>query len=99
MGFASLGPPWAREEAIGDVRGLGLMTGIEFRDVGRTPATERVKRVLRACVDRGLLLLTCGYRDQVIRWIPPLVVKREQIDEALEIFGDALSGAEAAKAA
>jgi len=84
---------------IGDVRGLGLMTGVEFQAVGRTPAAERAARVVRACVDRGLLLLTCGYRDHVIRWIPPLVVKREQIDEALEIFGEALGGAEAAQAA
>jgi 4-aminobutyrate aminotransferase len=86
-------------ESIGDVRGLGLMTGIEFRSGGQPSAAELVKRVLRACVERGLLLLTCGYRDHVIRWVPPLVVKAEEIDEALEIFADALSGAEAAQAA
>ncbi|HEC36190.1 MAG TPA: aminotransferase class III-fold pyridoxal phosphate-dependent enzyme, partial [Anaerolineae bacterium] len=43
----------------------------------------------------GLFLLTCGPYDNVIRWIPPLVVNTEQIDQALEIFGRALAEAAA----
>jgi 4-aminobutyrate aminotransferase len=46
--------------------------------------------VQKACLDRDLLLLTCGTFDNVIRWIPPLVVSESQIDEALGIFAEAL---------
>jgi 4-aminobutyrate aminotransferase len=76
--------------AIGDLRGLGLMVGIEFRDVAGASAGELVKRVQRTCLERGLLLLTCGYREHVIRWLPPLVATVDEVDEAVEIFTDAL---------
>jgi 4-aminobutyrate aminotransferase-like enzyme len=46
--------------------------------------------IQRACLEKNLLLLTCGTYGNVIRWIPPLVVNTQQIDEALIIFQDAL---------
>jgi 4-aminobutyrate aminotransferase len=76
--------------AMGDLRGLGLMVGIEFRDAGDVSAGELAKRVQRACLERGLLLLTCGYREHVVRWLPPLVATGDEIDEAVGIFADAL---------
>ena len=79
-----------RYSAIGDVRGPGLMVGVEFGDPGGGPDGATARAVQRACMDERLLLLTCGSFDQVIRWIPPLVVSDEQIDEALAIFGRAL---------
>jgi 4-aminobutyrate aminotransferase len=66
------------------------MVGIEFRDVAGASAGELVKRVQRTCLERGLLLLTCGYREHVIRWLPPLVATVDEVDEAVEIFTDAL---------
>lgn len=75
---------------IDDVRGLGLMVGVEFRDVRGSPDKAATKAVQRACLDRGLLLLTCGTFENVIRWIPPLVVTGVQIDEALAVFGRAV---------
>jgi 4-aminobutyrate aminotransferase len=75
---------------IGDVRGLGLMIGVEFRTADRKPDKSTTKAVVQACFDRKLMLLTCGTYDNVIRWIPPLVVTEKQIDEAIEIFCDAL---------
>jgi 4-aminobutyrate aminotransferase len=75
---------------IGDVRGLGLMVGVEFRHPDRTPDKSTTKAVVQACFDRKLLLLTCGTYDNVIRWIPPLIVTGTQIDEAMDIFVDAL---------
>jgi len=74
---------------IGDVRGLGLMVGVEF---GRpdAPDAATAKAVDKAAFDRGLMLLTCGTFDNVIRWIPPLVVTEEQIEDALRIFAAAL---------
>ena len=77
---------------IGDVRGWGLMVGAEFvRDLDtREPAPEMALAVTAACLERGLMLLRCGTSDNVIRWIPPLIVTREQVDEALDIFTDSL---------
>jgi 4-aminobutyrate aminotransferase len=76
--------------AIGDVRGLGLMIGCEFRTSERKPDQKTAKAVLHACLEKKLMLLTCGPWDNTIRWIPPLVVDGGQIEEALEIFESAL---------
>jgi 4-aminobutyrate aminotransferase len=76
--------------AIGDVRGLGVMIGTEFRNANREPDKATAKAVAHACLDRKLMLLTCGPWDNTIRWIPPLIVKPEQIDEGLRIFRAAL---------
>lgn len=75
-----------RFPAMGDVRGLGLMIGCEFRTPDRQPDKSTAKAVAHACLDRGLMLLTCGPWDNTIRWIPPLIVNAEQIAQALEIF-------------
>lgn len=76
--------------AIGDVRGLGLMVGAEFRTADRQPDKTTAKSVVHACLDRKLMLLTCGSWDNTIRWIPPLVVNTSQINDALGIFREAL---------
>jgi 4-aminobutyrate aminotransferase len=75
---------------IGDVRGLGLMIGVEFRTVDRKPDKATTKAVVKSCFDRKLLLLTCGTYDNVIRWIPPLIVNEEELNSAVGIFSDAL---------
>ncbi len=74
---------------IGDVRGLGLMVGVEFTRDGQ-PDSATCKAVVKACQEEGLLLLTCGTYDNVVRWIPPLVVTQEQIEEGLKVFAAAL---------
>jgi 4-aminobutyrate aminotransferase len=85
-----------RERAayVGDVRGKGLMIGIEFVYPGpdRLPNPEEARRVLGACLDRGLLLYPCGLYDQVIRFIPPLTVGEDELDEGLKIFEQAVLG-------
>lgn len=75
-----------------DVRGKGLMIGCEIRTDGE-PDGERAERITSACEAAGLLLLRCGPKKQVIRWLPPLVVDREQVDEAVDIFAKALQAA------
>lgn len=77
--------------AIADVRGLGLMIGTEFA-VGRRPEAGKaaVKEVVHRAEEQGLLLLTCGTYDNVIRWIPPLNVTSASIAEALTAFGRSL---------
>jgi len=82
----------AEEERIGDVRGRGLMVGVEFvrsRETGE-PDGETAHAVMNRAADLGLLVLTCGRAHQTIRWIPPLDVSAAEISEALEIFGEAL---------
>jgi len=75
---------------IGDVRGLGLMIGTEFTANGKPADKAIIKSVVHACEERGLLLLSCGTYDNVIRWIPPLVVSETQINDALGIFSKAM---------
>lgn len=76
---------------IGDVRGVGLMIGVEFTDVDGKPDKAAAKAVQAACLEEKLLLLTCGTFDNVIRWIPPLVVNAEQTDDALDVFTRAMT--------
>jgi 4-aminobutyrate aminotransferase len=77
--------------AIGDVRGLGLMIGTEFTLKGKPADKSITKAIIHACEERNLLLLSCGTYDNVIRWIPPLIVNEAQINDALEIFRAALA--------
>ncbi|HEY44606.1 MAG TPA: aminotransferase class III-fold pyridoxal phosphate-dependent enzyme [Anaerolineae bacterium] len=76
---------------IGDLRGLGLMIGAEFTGSDGRPDKDTAKAVVHACLERRLLLLTCGPWDNTIRFIPPLVVTSEEIDQALEIFSESLA--------
>ena len=82
----------ADDARIGDVRGLGLMIGVEFvRDpVTREPDGSLCEAVVQGCADAGLLLISCWVEHNVIRWIPPLNVTPDEIDEALGVFGRVL---------
>ena len=77
---------------IGDVRGKGLMIGAEFvAEGGRADkAKPLVKEIIHKAEEKGLLLLSCGTYDNTLRWIPPLNVTVEQINDGLRIFGEAL---------
>ncbi|RJP51116.1 MAG: aminotransferase class III-fold pyridoxal phosphate-dependent enzyme [Anaerolineaceae bacterium] len=76
---------------IGDVRGKGLMIGTEFLVDGRPEkAKPLVKEIVHAAEERDLLLLSCGTYDNTIRWIPPLNVTSEQINDGLTAFEGAL---------
>ena len=91
---AGLGRIAAEDDRIGDVRGPGLMVGVEFvrdRDT-REPDGALPDRLSAACADAGLLVLTCGRQHEVVRWIPPLDVTAAEISEAVEIFGETLAG-------
>lgn len=63
----------------------GLMIGVEFGDTAQPIAGA----VTKACSDEGMLLLTCGVRD-IIRFIPPLNVSKDEIETGLQIFRKAL---------
>jgi 4-aminobutyrate aminotransferase len=82
----------AEEPRIGDVRGPGLMIGVEFvtdRD-GREPDGALAKAAIARAADLGLLLLTCGPNGNIIRWIPPIDASSAEIGEAVEIFQETL---------
>jgi 4-aminobutyrate aminotransferase len=80
-----------RHPSIGEVRGKGLMIGIEFVQNRQTkePAEKLRDHIVDLAFRMGLLLLGCG--KSTIRIAPPLSVTREEVDEALKVFEDAIS--------
>jgi 4-aminobutyrate aminotransferase len=77
-------------ECIGDVRGKGLMVGVEFVKDRETkePATDWRPRIIRKAFEKGLLILGCG--ENSIRFCPPLTVNAKEIDLCLTIFEEAV---------
>ena len=75
---------------IGDVRGMGLMQGIELVGEKKKPDIESTKRVMEATRRQGLLLGKGGTYGNVLRIAPPLNVDRDQIDQALRILDQSL---------
>jgi 4-aminobutyrate aminotransferase len=89
--FAGVKNLMGKHALIGDVRGRGLMIGIELvrdRQTKERATTER-DRVVRECFNRGLLVLGAG--QNAIRLSPPLVLTKDQADTAIRILDDAIS--------
>jgi 4-aminobutyrate aminotransferase len=86
-----------RFPCIGEVRGKGLMIGVELikPDAGRKPDAALCQRLLTRAFHHGLLLLSCGV--STLRIIPPLLVSRAEVDEALGLLETALGEALAQK--
>src|SRR5580698_2624785 len=83
----------SRFGCIGDVRGKGLMIGMELVEdrVSRKPARVLADRVLTRAFRNGLLLLSCGV--STVRFIPPLMINRAHVDEAMVLLEAALTEA------
>lgn len=81
-----------RVPAIGDVRGLGCMLAIELVPdrASREPDPDLALRVVDQAREGGLLLLRSGPHKNVVRFLPPLVATREEIDRGIEILGKAI---------
>ncbi|MGD9412324.1 MAG: aminotransferase class III-fold pyridoxal phosphate-dependent enzyme, partial [Desulfobacterales bacterium] len=77
-------------ECMGDVRGIGLMVGVELVKNRETkePATEWRPRIIRKAFEKGLLILGCG--ENSIRFCPSLTVSAGEIDLCLTIFEEAV---------
>ena len=73
---------------VGDIRGLGLMIGIEFvtDKKTKTPYPDFMKKVMSYCLERQLIIISCGIYDNVIRIIPPLVIDKRTLLSGLRIF-------------
>jgi 4-aminobutyrate aminotransferase len=86
------------QESIGDdagvaeVRGLGMMLGVQFQASGRhSVAMDRQEAVRGACLERDLLVLSCGPENEVIRIIPALNIPDADLDRGLDIFEQAVA--------
>ena len=79
-----------RLPVISDVRGMGLMIGVELAkpDEARTPDAQLRDAVVKGCFEKGLLLLGCG--ESAIRFSPPLIVDEAEARVAVEIFASVL---------
>jgi diaminobutyrate-2-oxoglutarate transaminase len=77
---------------IGDVRGRGLMIGIEFvKDKNiKTPAEEVARDIRKRCYPKGLVVELGGHYNNVIRFLPPLVLTEELADKGVNIFTEAV---------
>jgi 4-aminobutyrate aminotransferase len=79
---------------IGDVRGLGLMIGIEFVKEDGKPFTDGLKKILDYSLEKGLILVECGVDKNVIRLAPPLVITKEEMEKGLDILEEAIGSVE-----
>jgi len=80
----------AKHPVMSDVRGLGLMIGVELAktDSARTPDSQLRDQVMRRSFEKGLLLLGCG--ESTIRFCPPLIITKAEADTAVDIFAATL---------
>ncbi|NGO71471.1 4-aminobutyrate--2-oxoglutarate transaminase [Streptomyces boncukensis] len=78
-------------DVIGDVRGRGAMLAIELVQPGtKEPAPQATTALAKACHQRGLLVLTTGTYGNVMRFLPPLVIGEDLLNEGLDVLEEAL---------
>lgn len=82
----------ALNPSIGDIRGLGAMQAIEFikENDPAQPDTELVSKLVAACLDRGLLLISAGTNGNVIRLLSPLVIDNKTLLKGINIIEEEL---------
>ena len=85
-----------RHPTIGDVRGLGLMIGIELVGPGRSPDAAAYKGIAARALDRGMFVLPCGPDENIIRFLPPLNVTVEDLDRGIDVLDEAMTDYESA---
>lgn len=76
---------------VGDVRGLGMMIGVELIEKDGSPSHDLAEAVAAKCFENKLLVLTCGSHGHVIRLIPPLNAGDEEIKQGLDILENAIN--------
>jgi 4-aminobutyrate aminotransferase len=88
--FAGLRAAQANHPTVGDVRGLGLMIGIELVDGDGRPDSTALEFVRSHLLDTGLIFHPCGPDHNIIRFIPPLVISPEDLDHGIALIDDAV---------
>jgi 4-aminobutyrate aminotransferase len=84
-------------EIIGDVRGKGLMIGVEIVEnkKGKKPASDKANEIMMRSWKRGVAIITCG--KSTLRIVPPLVITRDLVDSALDIITSTIKEVEKEK--
>jgi 4-aminobutyrate aminotransferase / (S)-3-amino-2-methylpropionate transaminase / 5-aminovalerate transaminase len=83
---------WQRQHAfIGDVRGVGAMQAMEFVDVRGAACAPAAKKLVQYCLQHGVLVLTAGTYDNVIRLLMPLTISDDEFGDALQVLEEGLS--------
>lgn len=80
----------AEMPVIGDVRGLGLMIGVEIVKPDGAMNGEAAHKLIERAQERRTLLITAGTQDQVVRVAPPLTINQQQAEEFLDVFADSV---------
>ncbi|MFA7404531.1 MAG: aspartate aminotransferase family protein [Pelobacteraceae bacterium] len=83
----------AHHPLVGDVRGRGLMIGVELTGADGTPDGTACGKVLEACLQQGLIVINCGPERNIIRLIPPLTISAAELGQALDILERAIDAA------
>lgn len=78
---------------VGDVRGRGLMIGLELTGADGTPDGAACGKVLGDCLQQGLIVINCGPERNIIRFIPPLTISDEELGQALDILEQTIGAA------
>jgi 4-aminobutyrate aminotransferase/(S)-3-amino-2-methylpropionate transaminase len=79
-------------DIIGEIRGLGAMLGLELvKGENKEPAAEEAKQLVNICVEKGLVLLSCGSYGNIIRVLTPFVITDEQLEAGFTIMEEGLA--------
>lgn len=89
--FAGLRSVQAKHPTVGDVRGLGLMIGIELVDADGSPDSTALEFVRTHLLETGMIFHPCGPDHNIIRFIPPLVISPEDLNRGIGLIDDALN--------
>ena len=81
----------AKHTCIGDIRGKGLMIGCEFVEADGSPAHDLCENTITRAYYNGLILLPCG--QSTVRFMPPLLITNDDVDEAIEMLDTAITEA------
>lgn len=85
-----------KHACLGQVRGIGLMIGIEIIDpITKQANPEGLMDILHRCLDQGVILYLSGNKSEVIRMMPPLTIDKEHLDQGIQYLDEALTAYEA----
>ena len=79
---------------IGEIRGRGLMIGIEFNGPDGSPSKAMTKHIMQRCLERKMLVINCGDHGQVIRLMPPLNISDSEAEKACQILEESMDTTE-----
>ncbi len=83
---------WVEEfKQVGEIRGIGAMSGITLVDSHGNPSAETAGKLVKHCFGKGLIILACGIHGNVIRVLMPLVITDEQLEKGLSIMEEGLA--------